>query len=441
MNNCIERNKTIIEYMNNVQSEINPKKSIYIKKYFKTSSASNEDDELLKTEYINNISNKNSSVNASNAKKMISRKKKIFNNDYLSDNYSTNRNFNKLITKSQTAAKTNNNRQFDKILLNTNEKSNNNSFLSGLNPSYIKTKYLKDVSTITNYAKKTTKYTFDLIKNNTNINYENSLDGFVDLVFKICTYFGKFVWIILCNLVLLIKSIFIIFVKYLNRIFSTWKRKNGLEDSTNNLSLSIDNNNNNQKHNRKYSNIKNNNIKKENIKNNNIKKENIKNDIIKNKKDNSGNKFINLLSNGINSINNFFNNSFPQANISLSNNSLDNLSDSSSSKSTKTNKSYSSNKNLNMSDSLKLIPGKKKINTKRHHVEIDKSKIMKYYPIKINNYESYNSDVKRKRNKKIINLKVGKKLGKELKKRIKISNLKTKRGIKKSINEIYDVLG
>ena len=128
MDNCIERNKIIMEYINNIlpnnknQSEINPKKSIYIKKYLKSSYIGDIDNEILETDYINNIiqnQNKVSSiVPASNAKRMNNRKKKILNNDHVSDNLSTNRNFNKLISKSQTVAKTNN-KQFDKILLNT----------------------------------------------------------------------------------------------------------------------------------------------------------------------------------------------------------------------------------------------------------------------------------------------------------------------------------
>lgn len=439
MDNCIERNKNIMEYIDNIQpnnknhSEINPKKSIYIKKYLKSSHVADTDNEILETEYINNNNKFSSIIPASNAKRMNNRKKKILNNDYVSDNLSTNRNFNKLITKSQTVAKTNN-KQFDKILLNTNEKSMNGSFLSGLNPNYIKTKYFKDVSTIKNFAKKSTKYTFDLIKNNTaNINYENSLEGFVDLIVKIFTYCGKFIWIILCNFVLLIKSVIIIFIKYLNQIFSIWKRKNGLIDSTANLSYTEIAN---KKHQVKIPNkFVNNNkkiIKKENKKINIIKKK------ISGKKENSvsGNKFIKFFSNGISSIHNYFNNSFPQANVSLTDETTNNESSD--------NDSYdndsSESKKSHISGSLTIIPRKRNLVRKENEQYVDKSKIMKYYPIKINNYESYNSNGKRKHNKRKINLKVGKKLGIELKNRIQISNLKTRKGIKKSINEIYDLL-
>ena len=393
MNNPIESNNDEyidnIQYDNDFQNELNHTKSNYIKKYYK--SESGYDNSILKTDYV---TNENTDTVPSNAKKNYYNKNIL--EDDISDNLSTNRNFNKLITKSRTTAKSNNSKLFDKMLLSTSENKSSGSFFSKLNPNYIRTKYFKDTSTITNLAKRSTKYTFDLIKNNaTSINYDKPLERFIDLIIKILIYCGKFIWVLLCNFVLLIKSIVLTFIIYLNRKFSIWKNKNGLEDS---LSLQVHTM-------KKKTNDKN---KKNNIQENNIQNKENKNSDNKN----SGNKFFNFFSNGVNSINNFINNSYPQAQISK----LDNTSDSDTS-------------------SIIILP-KKPINKK----PINKKPIRKYYPIKTNSGESYDNDKNKKRPITKINLKVDKKLGRELKKRIEKSNLKTKKGIKKSLTEMYNLL-
>ena len=100
----------------------------------------------------------------------------------------------------------------------------------------------------------------------------------------------------------------------------------------------------------------------------------------------------------------------------------------------------SSYKNSYISNLVTTVPLKRKTVIKKHNKNIDKNKIMKYFPIKNNIYESYNTNGNNKLKKRKINLRVGKKLGRKIKNHIKISNLKTKKGIKKSINEIYDIL-
>ena len=385
---------------------------------------------LKKYLFENIIVNDNDFKLADNAKKMEENNKN-YNNHFLSENLSTNRNFNNLLVKSKTNLKNDNRRLMDNLLLTKKIKNETNNLL---NFGYIKSKYFRDSTTIKNLAVKTSKNTFDYVKNKTqNINYENGFECVLDFVIKTLMYLSKFILVIIWNIILLFKSIFLIIIRNLNNLFFIWKKKKGINDLDNETFFTSFLNNEEKKENNKGKQENNegkqeNNKGKQNIKKKEIiyendinnKKEIIyENDINNKKVKTSQNKFFEFFNNKFNSVNNFFNNSFPKEKI---------LEESSTAKI------------FDNSYPLKKISVKKSSISSDTKKKISGGKIMKYYPIKYNDIRSYNTVGKRKLGRTKINLKLGKKLGRELRQQLESNKLKSKKKIKKSITEIYHLL-
>jgi hypothetical protein len=370
-----------------------------------------QNDNNLKNFTISNSINKRMSndttIYKSNEKKMNKDNKNYINQNY-SENFSTNRNFDKLITKSKNINIKNNN-SFDNLFLNNKNKENKK-----------KSHNFKDVSSIKNYAIATSKNTFEYINDNLkNINYDKSLENIFDLFVKIIVVIVKFIIVLFWNVNLLFKKVLLNIIKYINNIFVIWRKKNGFNDLETDINSSVKINNN------QIYKTENNNINfNYNTKTNNMKdiyekeKEKEKENVNFKKKPN--NKFFDFLNNNFNPFNNFFNNSFPEANVSINN-------------SIKINKP--NNKQINTKKNQKNI-----IRQPYKNKGITPNKIMKYYPIKLNGSRSYNSQGKRIYGRTKINLKVNKKLARELREQLEYNNLKSRKNVKKKLNEMYSLL-